>query len=90
MNEGEPLQMSDIKKLKTLRKIDIENDEEWCLAPILVTSYRERVDLTDQSVPMFAELKNQHVTRWPLKKKKLANKPNLDLFPEVEDDPALW
>jgi len=90
MTEEKSLQMSDIKKLKTLSKIDIENDEEWRSAPILVTSNRERIALTAQSAPMFAELKNQHVIRWPLKRKKWSNKPHLDLFPEVEDDPALW
>eukprot|EP00957_Ditylum_brightwellii_P166223 12654603-Ditylum_brightwellii.AAC.1 len=60
MIEREPLQMSDIKKLKTLSKKDIENDEEWRSAPILMTSNRERVDFTVQTVPMLAELKNQH------------------------------
>eukprot|EP00957_Ditylum_brightwellii_P060264 4576425-Ditylum_brightwellii.AAC.1 len=70
MTEGEPLQIPDIKKLKTLSKIDIENDEECRSAPILVTSNREKVHLTAQSAPMFAELKNQHDIRWPLKRKK--------------------
>eukprot|EP00957_Ditylum_brightwellii_P001129 89414-Ditylum_brightwellii.AAC.1 len=80
MAEGEPLQMSDNKKLKTLSKIDIENDEECQSVPILVTTNRERVDWTAQNASMFAELKNQHVIRWPLEKKNGPTSQTLTCF----------
>eukprot|EP00957_Ditylum_brightwellii_P114723 8748081-Ditylum_brightwellii.AAC.1 len=61
MTKEEPLQMSDIDRLKNLIKSDIDIDEEWHSAPIMLTSNRERIDLTAQHAPRFAELKNEHV-----------------------------
>eukprot|EP00957_Ditylum_brightwellii_P140070 10672947-Ditylum_brightwellii.AAC.1 len=90
MTKGEPLQMSDIDRLKTLSKSDIDIDEEWHSAPIMVTSNRETIDLTAQSTPRLAELKNEHVIRWPLIRKRWKNKPNLNFFSDVQDDPAIW
>ena len=90
MSQGKDLSHKDLANFPCLSQKDFEDDQEWKFAPVVVTSNQERLEFIFKKAKQFAALKGKHVIRWPLMRKTWKNKPNLDLFPEAEEDPALW
>ena len=76
------------KELKKFKILD-ENDLEFQFAPLLVSTNRERFDMSEIQAIRFAKFNNTIVIRWPLTILEWKGRPyNYSLA--KENDPAFW
>ena len=59
-----PLNETDMKRCKQLSKEYIERDSEWEFAPVLVSTNREKFDITHFQAKKFAMKQGVPLVRW--------------------------
>lgn len=94
MGRGEQVTMEELKRLyQPLRAKDLKDVKKgWYQASIVVTTNRERYDLTDLVCQAFAHVHRTHVIRWPMLYRKWEGKPRQAEHVQnaVQDDPCFW
>ena len=60
--------MTDLKNYKAQSKKDMKN-KKWKFAPILVSTNRERLDITELQAVNFAKENKTYVVRWRIEYK---------------------
>ena len=60
---GTEIRLEDLEQYKPLQASDVEK-KEWQFAPVLVTSNRERMEITRQKAILFAKLHKTCVFKW--------------------------
>lgn len=85
---GMQISLEDLQQYKTLQASDVEK-KEWQFAPVLVTSNRERMEITHQKAILFAKLHKTYVFKWRNKMTGWKNKPQ-DSSYLYDQNPMLW
>ncbi|KAK3289326.1 hypothetical protein CYMTET_3225 [Cymbomonas tetramitiformis] len=63
-SEKQPIQQSDLDRLRVLTTSDIQMDRDWLFATVAVTGNRQRQAVNDVRAQHFARLRGQPVIRW--------------------------
>ena len=80
--------MKDLKNYKALSKKDMKN-KKWKFAPILVSTNRERLDITELQAVNFAKENKTYVVRWRIEYKDWEEQPkNWEKI--MSEDPVFW
>ena len=89
---GQPIAYDDLCKYDDITAEDIIKDPEWKYAPILVATNREKVDIDQSKLSLFANDKGTYIFRWKRPNRLWRNMPLLPHeIDEVEDaDPSFW
>jgi hypothetical protein len=91
--KGQKIQIKDILRYKPLSKDDINNAEsasDWKYAPVLVSTNRERLDITQRQSILYAKDHGTYVFKWKSNLKGWVNKPSAMELPEIQDQNALF
>jgi hypothetical protein len=92
LSDGEPIQVDNIARYKSLTRKDVENQpEEWKFAPILVATNRERMNIIHRQSILFAKHTDSFVFKWKVRCKKWLNKPPTSEMDDIEQShPFFW
>jgi len=85
---GLTISWKDLDPYKTLDRTD-GLKKEWQFAPILVSTNRERLEITRHKAKLFAKLHKTHVFKWRSNAKNWKNKPQDPSF-LYEENSMLW
>ena len=84
MSECNPLTMEELKLCKHLSRGDILKDPTWLFAPVLVSTNRERMEVTRLKCKLWAIKDKTHVFKWKNAVMGHVNKPD----PQTLDNAA--
>lgn len=88
MCDGQHLTLKDLEAFETLSP---EDPADFEFAPLLVSTNRERFDLTQAQTIRFAAKHRSHVIRWPLEVRWWKGKPSGGEADKVRgEDPVFW
>lgn len=89
MSAGMQLTPRSLQHFKRLSAEDVQEDPARNFAAVLVTSNRERIDNNKVQLERFAVVHGECIIRWRTDR-DWENAPDLIVFPEAEEEPALW
>ena len=80
-----------MERLQQLSNTDIDQDESWRFAPILVSNNRECLDLTFYQAKKFAESRGVPLVRWPNEFDKWIGEQRQQKYVDIaKEDPCFW
>ena len=89
LHNGQPFKMEDLEQYKLLTKEDMTGQGEFRFAPILVSSNRERIDISYSQLKQYALVHNIPIVKWKSKHQNWQNSPE-DTSTAIENDCAFF
>ena len=91
LSKGNRVELEDILNYKHLSQKDIDqHPEEWKFAPVLVSTNKQRHNISRYKAHLWAVQHNTYVFKWKTKAKQHKNKPNLQKFSIAREKNAFF
>ena len=89
---GSPMTPSDIDRMKHITAQDLQGDEAhlWKFAPILVSTNRERLNITREKCRIWAIEHNTHVYKWRCIDTAHVNRPTINDYESIVNSEAFF